>query len=250
MTLEYMPEDEAFVRETLSGLAKGAAVVTGYFDLQGRFPSVRTILVPDRSEFDRCVAEVLRIQIERPSNPVRVGQPQGTDLILVSPRAYVPGINRYTPVGFERLIVHEVTHIAEEYLSPNIETLPRWWSEGLAMLLSEQWKEDLAAVLKGVVECRVPSLSELRDGHMTDASVWLCYVWGWTIVRYIETAHGQAGIRRVVEQCADGDVLSTLGEDIGTFERKWKDWLVDFCRDKEDNVQQRFQVDGRKPPAA
>jgi hypothetical protein len=229
MTLEYVPEDQAFVAATLDGLVKGAALLTDYFGLHGRFPSVRTILVPDRAEFDRCVAEVLQIQIEVPSHPARIGLPQGTNLVLLSPRAYVPGTNRYSPEGYERLIGHELTHIVEELLSPNIEAMPRWWSEGLAMHLSGDWLEEAAHVREGVEAGRIPALAEMEDGAVADASVRLCYQWGWSVVRYIESARGRPVIRRVVERCADGDVLATLGEDPGSFERGWREWLTGFC---------------------
>jgi hypothetical protein len=229
MTFEVVPEDQAFVAATLDGLLKGAALLTDYFGLHGRFPSVRTILVPDRGEFDRCVAEVLRIQIEVPSHPARIGLPQGTNLVLLSPRAYVPGTNRYSPEGYERLIGHELTHIVEEHLSPDIEALPRWWSEGLAMHLSGDWLEEVPHVEREAVAGRIPALAEMRDGAVADVSVRLCYQWGWSVVRYIESARGRTAIRRVVERCADGDVLATLGEDPATFERTWREWLVGFC---------------------
>jgi hypothetical protein len=229
MTLEVVPEDQAFVAATLGGLLKGAALLTAYFGLHSRFPPVRTILVPDRGEFDRCVAEVLRIQIEVPSHPARIGLPQGTNLVLLSPRAYVPGTNRYSPEGYERLIGHELTHIVEEHLSPNIEALPRWWSEGLAMHLSGDWMDELPHVVRETAAGRIPALAEMQDGAVADVSVRLCYQWGWTVVRYIETSRGQAAIRRVVEQCADGDVLATLDEDPVALERAWREWLVGFC---------------------
>jgi hypothetical protein len=229
MTLEYMPEDEAFVAATLAGLLKGAALLADYFGLQGRFPSVRTILVPTRGEFDRCVAEVLKVKIEVPSHPARIGLPQGTNLVLLSPRAYVPRSNRYSPEGYERLIGHELTHIVEEHLSPNIEALPRWWSEGLAMHLSGDWMEEAAHVREGVAAGRIPALAEMQDGAVADASVRLCYQWGWTVVRHLEREHGRDGIRRVVERCADGDVLATLDEDPVALERAWREWLVGFC---------------------
>jgi hypothetical protein len=229
MTVEYMPEDQAFVAATLDGLIKGAALLTDYFDLRGRFPSVRAILVPDRGEFDRCVAEVLRIQIEVPSHPARIALPQGTNLVLLSPRAYEPGRYRYTSEGLERLIGHELTHIVEEHLSPNIEALPRWWSEGLAMHLSGDWLEEAAHVREGVAAGRIPAMAAMQDGAVTDVSVRLCYQWGWTVVRYMETAHSRAGIRRIVGQCADGDVLATLDEDPASLERAWREWLAGFC---------------------
>jgi hypothetical protein len=232
MTLEVVPEDEAFVAVTFAGLLKGAGLLRDYFGLHGRFPSVRTILVPDRGEFDRCVAEVLRIQIEVPSHPARIGLPQGTNLVLLSPRAYVPGTNRYSPEGLERLIGHELTHIIEEHLSPNIEALPRWWSEGLAMHLSGDWRDEFAHVARETAAGRVPALAEMQDGAVADVSVRLCYQWGWTVARCIESVHGQPGIRKVVEQCADGDVLATLGEEPTAFERAWRDWLPGFCAER------------------
>jgi len=229
MTLEYMPEDQGFVAATLDGLVKGAALLADYFDLRGRFPSVRTILVPDRSEFDRCVAEVLRVEIEVPSHPARIGLPQGTNLVLLSPRAYEPGRYRYTPEGLERLMSHELTHIIEEHLSPNIEASPRWWSEGLAMHLSGGWVDELSHVVRETAAGRIPVMAAMEDGAVADVSVRLCYQWGWTVARHIESARGRTAIRRVVEQCADGDVLATLGEDPVALERAWREWLVGFC---------------------
>jgi len=229
MTLEYVPEDQGFVAATFDGLAKGEARLTDYFGLHGRFPSVRTILVPDRAEFDRCVAEVLQIQIEVPSHPARIALPQGTNLVLLSPRVYEPGRYRYTPEGFERLIGHELTHIVEEHLSPNIEALQRWWSEGLAMHISGDWMDELPHVVRETAAGRIPAMAAMQDGAVADVSVRLCYQWGWTVVRYIESVHGPAGIRRVVEQCADGDVLAALGEDAASLERAWREWLTGFC---------------------
>ncbi len=236
MTVEYMPEDQAFVAATLDGLGKAAALLADYFGLQGRFPSVRAILAPSRGEFDRCVAEVLRVEIEVPSHPARIALPQGTDLVLLSPRAYEPGRHRYTSEGLERLIGHELTHIVEEHLSPNIEELPRWWSEGLAMHLSGDWVDELSHVVRETAADRIPALAEMQDGAVIDASVRLCYQWGWTVVRYIESAHGRAGIRGIVEQCADGDVLATLGEDPAIFERRWREWLPGFCAAQSQGV--------------
>jgi hypothetical protein len=238
MTVEYMPEDEGFVAIALDSLRKGVALLADYFGLHGRFPSVRAILVPDRGEFDRCVAEVLRVEIEVPSHPARIALPQGTNLVLLSPRAYEAGRYRYTSEEFERLIGHELTHVVEEFLSPNIEALPRWWSEGLAMHLSGDWLEEGAHVREGVVAGRIPAMAEMQDGAVADVSVRLCYQWGWTVVRYIESAHGQAGIRHVVERCADGDVLATLDEEPATFEREWREWLVGFCSACPGNSQQ------------
>ena len=97
---------------------------------------------------------------------MRVAQPQRTDLILLSPAAWDKGMHTYTPASFHRLIAHEVAHIIEEYLSPNIEAVPRWWSEGLAMYTSGQWqeRETLQKVLSMVEANALPSISQMQDG--------------------------------------------------------------------------------------
>jgi len=228
MTVEHRPEDKPFVGETLDGLLNAQALLADYFDLHGRFPVVRAILTPNRSEFDWCIADVLGIRIEVPSNPVRVAQPQRTDLVLLSPQAYDATVSHYSSAAYGRLILHEVTHIVEEYLSPNIEAIPRWWSEGLAIYLSGQWEEEMAEVLRETRAGKIPGMADMRDGAITDASVQLCYVWGWTVVSYVETALGRIAVRRVVEECADGNVFAILGQQLVTFEQRWKEWLTSF----------------------
>jgi len=69
----------------------------------------------------------------------------------------------------------------------------------------------------------------MQDGAVADVSVRLCYQWGWTVVRYIESTHGRGDIRKVVEHCADGDVLAVLDADPAALERAWREWLVGFC---------------------
>jgi leucyl aminopeptidase (aminopeptidase T) len=97
------------------------------------------------------------------------------------------------------------------------------------MHLSGDWVDELSHVVKETAAGRIPALAEMQDGAVADVSVRLCYQWGWTVVRYIETSRGQAAIPRVVEQCADGDVLATLDEDPVSLERAWREWLVGFC---------------------
>jgi hypothetical protein len=149
----------------------------------------------------------------------------------------VPGTNRYSPEGYGRLIGHELAHIVEEWVSPNIEAVPRWWSEGLAMHLSGDWLEELPHVVRETAAGRIPALAEMQDGAVADASVRLCYQWGWTVVRCIEATLGRAAIQRVVEQCADGDVLATLGKDPVAFELGWRVWLVGFCEARRMDIQ-------------
>jgi len=224
--VQYTEGDRAFVQPTLDHLSSAVAYLTDYFELPAPFPAIRAVLVPDRAEFDRCVKEILRIDIEVPSDPCRVAQPQRTDLILLSPAAYEKGVTEYTPEAYQRLIMHETVHIVEECLSPDIDKTARWWSEGLAMHLSGQWEEgEGECVVEEIAADRIPSIADMCHGPIASEGVKLCYLWGWTVVMYIDRTYGKAVVTRIVRDCDDGNVFAILDEDPSDFEAKWKNWL-------------------------
>ncbi len=225
-TVEFVEQDRALAPEVLYSLNEALERLSEYLSIQD-VPGVRTILTPNRGEFDRCVREVLRIEIEVPSNPARLAQPQRTDLVLLSPAAWEKGIHEYTPGNFRRLIAHEVAHILEEHLSPNIESVPRWWSEGLAVYTSGQWQErdTIRKVLLLLKTNAVPPISRMQDGSITSDGVKLCYTWGWALVMYVDQVLGKDMVLRVVRECGDGDVLAILGQSQQRFEAGWREWL-------------------------
>ena len=224
--VEFVEQDRALVLEVLSAVNEAVASLSIYFRIQD-VPAIRTILTPSRSEFDRCIREVLRIEIEVPSNPVRVAQPQRADLVLLSPRSWDEELHKFTPGGFRRLIAHEVAHIVEEHLSPNIERLPRWWSEGLAMYTSGQWEEPdvKEKVLSALEADEVPSITLMQNGPVSSHGVRLCYTWGWTLVMYVDRVLGTDMVRKVVVECVDGDVFTVLGQNQESFGAGWREWL-------------------------
>ncbi len=172
------------------------------------------------------MVDLLGVEIERPSRPTRMAQPQRTDLVVLSPSAYGQHSTfEYVPDEYSRLLFHEVIHMFEERLAPNMDTPPRWWSEGLAAYLSGQWEHEdqygfRQPVLQGLETGRIPDIREI------EASVELCYDWGWSIVMFIEKIYGREPILRIVSECDNGDVCGILGEDMDTFQRNWKRWLL------------------------
>ena len=225
VTVEYAERDHAFAEEALGYLAEAIGVLGDYFGCTDTLPPIRAILVPDRSEFDRCVKEVLRVDIEVPSSPFRIGQPQRNELVLLSPRAYEKGYHTYSPDAFRMLVIHEMMHVVEEHLSPDIEAGLRWWREGLAMFPSGHWKEEIPHILQGIGSDRIPSIGEMQDGAITDHPVKLCYMWGWTVVAYVHVVHGKDAVVKVVRECDDGDVFRVLGVQPDAFETAWRRWL-------------------------
>jgi hypothetical protein len=184
----------------------------------------------NRAEFDRLVRDLLRVEIEVPSHPARIAQPQRTDMIALSPSAYHSHSTfTYVPDQFGRLLIHELVHMVEEHLSPNIEASPRWWSEGLAIYLSDQWLHDdefKTPALDGIAQRNIPGF------HQIEMDTRLAYDWGWTVVRFIEHTYGKEMIVRIVRECTDGNVLSIsmIGEETISLEARWMQWLLDERR--------------------
>lgn len=226
--LRFVEGERPLAQDALKVLSESLTIITGYFGLLEPFPQVRVVLVANRSEFDRLVRDLLHVEIEVPSNPARMAQPQRTDLVVLSPSAYETHCSwRFVKDEYERLLAHELVHIVEEYLTPDIEMTPRWWSEGLAVFLSQEWRHEerfRQAAVEAIALNRIPSFGQI------EAESKLAYDWGWTIVRFLECVYGKGMIRRMVREGVEGRVLSVTGETLDDLERRWREWLlIDGC---------------------
>lgn len=225
--VRYIEGDKPFAKETFIAINEALVSLSKYFCLKEHFPPIRAILVTNRSEYDHLVVNLLGVDIEIPSNTHRIAQPQKTDLVFLSPSAYKDhSTYEYNPDEYIRLVFHELTHVFEEYLTPDIETSPMWWSEGLAVYLSGQWKYKdqfrfRQPVLKGIKEKLIPDIKEIQ------ANIELCYDWGWTIVMFIENTCGKEMILKIVGECDNGNVFGILGENFKNFAKRWKGWLLE-----------------------
>jgi len=217
--------DLGFAQTTASAIETAGASLTTYFEVAS-LPRVRAILAPDRESFDALVADLLHVRIERPSDPRRIAQPQRADIIFLSPSAYAdhsPYV--YVPDDYRRMISHELVHVFQEQLSPDIEASPLWWDEGLAVYLSEQWRTASQfrfrePVLRAIRAKRIPAVTTV----LSDPS--LAYSFGWTLVRFLEQKHGRKAIVGTVKHVSDGNVLAAFGENPANLETSWQDWLL------------------------
>ncbi|MCK4225798.1 hypothetical protein KAX29_02785 [candidate division WOR-3 bacterium] len=230
ITVGYVEKDSKFTEGTHTYLKKAFSFLSEYFHIKETLPMIRAVIVPDRCEFDRLVEQLLKIDIEKPSNPRRIAQVQRTEMVFLSPSAYSKdSIYEYSEEEYRRLIFHESTHVVSEYLSPDIERMSGWWGEGLAVYLSNQWKyedEFRKPVLEGVSRNTIPCINHIEN------KVKLSYIWGWTIVKYIEEYYSKDMIVKIVKECKDGNVFSILGQSIKDFERKWKNYLREGTKTK------------------
>ncbi len=72
----FIEKDRKFVKETSIALKEAIKLFSKYFLLEKSFPVVTAILAPNRKEYDRLVKKLLKVDIETPSNPGRIAQPQ------------------------------------------------------------------------------------------------------------------------------------------------------------------------------
>jgi len=220
----YVDTDRQFALEADETIETGLSEYRWLFHLPDAFDSIQVVIVPSRSEFDRLVRDLLHVDIEYPSNPARIAQPQRRDIVVISPSRYEQEkIYQYDRDSFGRLLRHELIHVIEEYLSPNIDATPRWWSEGLAVCFSQQCRFEAdfyQPALDGIANGSIPSLAQI------DLERKLAYEWGWTIVEYIKQTYGLDGINRIIRESSNGEIASLIGLDIKNFEKNWQEWLI------------------------
>jgi hypothetical protein len=133
---------------TYEAFLEGLRGAIAYLPLPERVPFANLFLLPSRDEFDRFVGHIT----STPTHASRVGQSRGQDIYLLSPAAYTTdaapnwrGPDGQADLGmFRRLVAHETVHLVEEALSPReaMEVRPGWWSEGLAVRISNQHRLD------------------------------------------------------------------------------------------------------------
>ncbi len=218
--------DRPFAEKALVELSCARKEFEAYLSTTLSSYPIRLFLAHNRAAFDGLVADVLKVSIERPSSPRRIAQSQRMDMVLLSPAAYSSeSAYVYVPDDFERMICHELVHVVQELLSPNIEKSPLWWDEGLAVYLSNQWayKSQFRfrePVLEAVQDRRIPPLVEVLSQPA------FAYTFGWTLVQFIEKNLGRNTIVQLVKSVSDGNVLGALDPCEQEFEKDWKAWLL------------------------
>jgi len=219
--------DIEIVEVTASYFRESLADVSSYFDItECFFPVFNIFILRNRKEYDLFVQKYTKI----PTGSSRIAQPQSIDLYILSPNAYSndapmyydKDLNSYNIHDYGRTIKHEVVHMIEEMLSPfqALETRPSWFGEGLAVYLSKQYREE-DEWMESLIEERelgIPMIKELRGKK--------AYIFGWTLVKYIEEKIGAKGLKRIIEKSKGDDIFIVARLDREQIEREWKEYLV------------------------
>jgi len=220
----YKEKDKIYVNETYSGILEGVRLLRDYLKIKKTLPAIEITLAENRKEYDLILSNKLGLKIVK-TPATRIGQPIGTNLLLLSPNAYESDSKyTYKKEEYHRLMIHEYTHIIIRLLSCREEAVPRWFEEGLAVYLSEQWlyeDEFIEPVYWGVKKNKIPTLSKIISNRV------YYYFWGWTIVKYIEKYYGIKMILEIISNCSQYyDVFKIIGEECNVVEIKWRKDLI------------------------
>ena len=219
----YTQKEENILKETERNFEDAKNEICKYFDVNIELPVFNLFIAENRGAYDFFVQNYTTI----PTSKDRLAQPQLIDLYILSPNAYnadsnydyAPGY--YDKDEYKRLIKHEFIHMFEEYLSPkgSMEVRPLWWGEGLAVYLSEQYKEEgiFMKYLDEEVKREIPTFEEIVGRK--------AYIFGWTIIKFLEEKYGKKLLMRIIKENNSEDILSSVSISKEKFYDEWKVYL-------------------------
>lgn len=188
---------------------------------------ITVIVANSRTEFDQFVTKLLGVPIHTPSNSGRIAQPQRDQLVLLSPKAYeTDSCYKYKAEEFDRLICHEMVHIFEENLSPDIELNPLWFSEGLAVWFSKQYllDDDLyTQITEFAKNNTLPAFNDIISGKVS------AYLWGWSLIETIINLFCEDFLVTLVKEKTGDSIISALPNN---FDLIWFDHLIYTLRNQ------------------
>ncbi len=209
--------DETY-KYALNGIRKGLR----FFLLPPAFPLINIFIAPDRKEYDKLVSHLTKI----PTGKGRLGQPQGQDLYLISPNAWPTDVHPdyLGPDGacdkmvYRQFLEHEIVHMIEEYSSPKnaMKIRPQWWGDGIAVYATGQYGDRInrEEIKKDLAADKLPQIIGLKGRE--------AYVWGWSLVRYIEKYFGREILKKIMLESCTEDILGFLKLRKNKFELEWR----------------------------
>ena len=224
ITVYYIGNDSRFVVEIKEGIIDACKELEEYFQLGDRKFSIRAILAMNRREYDYMSKIILKLSSNNTSKRSEVAITSKNDLLILSPFAYEEeSTYTYDDNQLKKIIYSQVVHIFHEFLSLNSEVSYTWLGQGIAMYLSELWKEgEVKKVIDEAIKNDIiPHLKEIQGNKS------LYKTWAWTIVKYIEETYGKETINKIIRSYDEEDIFNIIKSSINDFEVQWKIWLND-----------------------
>lgn len=144
--------------------------------------------------------------------------PQRRLMALKSPDKF--NINR----SLEELLAHEYSHLALADLT-GFHSVPRWFDEGLAMLVSTEWGwSDNLAMSKAAVFGQLPTLKSIEKvNRFSESAAHVAYAMSYLAVDYLYNAYGTEAVVAFLNEIqagstVDSALLISTGSNYGQFD--------------------------------
>jgi hypothetical protein len=129
------------------------------------------------------------------------------------------------------LLKHEYAHLAVAH-RVGIRSIPRWFDEGMAMLVSSEWGwSDNLAMSKAAIFGEFIPLREIENlNRFSDGKAQVAYSQSYLAVRYIQREYGDRGLLIFLDEIARGALISealttSTGATYREFEKEFNGYL-------------------------
>ncbi len=131
----------------------------------------------------------------------------------------------------QELLKHEYSHLAVAHRT-GIRSVPRWFDEGMAMLVSSEWgwSHNLAMSKAAIFGEFIP-LREIENlNRFSDGKAQVAYSQSYLAVRYIQREYGDRGLVIFLDEIARGALISealtaSTGATYREFEEEFNEYL-------------------------
>lgn len=123
----------------------------------------------------------------------------------------------YSYSDFMKVIVHEFTHIVTAKINPNISSIPRWLTDGIAVYEAKQDDNVNQVISRAKSINKFPKLKDLENPFTFGDDCG--YQYSYSIVDYIIKTYGYDKLIALIKSPADFEKILGITED--NFQKKW-----------------------------
>lgn len=140
-----------------------------------------------------------------------------------------PSFSENRRIDLNRLVKHEITHVVFGlYLGDNIANVPRWFNEGIAMYMSDDWGYgNYWTILTAVVgNSLLPLYSISEEFPIRAYHARIAYSQSYSIIDFIVKRYGEQALGECVKELANGRLFdealaNATGANIDWIESIW-----------------------------
>jgi len=140
-----------------------------------------------------------------------------------------PALSEDRRIDLTRLIEHEITHVVFGlYIKDNLNNVPRWFNEGVAMYESNDWGySNYWTILTGTIGNSLIPLFNISEEFPESAyQARLAYAESYSIIAFMVKRYGDESLRGCIRELAKGRpfdeaLASATGVNIDWLESRW-----------------------------